>query len=594
MANRGSSAAFQTEIVKDQSQPCHLIEVYLDDTHYVTDSFRDISYNSNTYSALGFFLSFDSIEESAQISASSMTLTLSGVDQTYTNLLLTQNYVDRKVIIRKAFINSSNALISNPIIIFDGRIDNAVINEDADTGLASVSASVSNQFVDFEKVTGRYLNHQNQQLYYEGDMGLEYASEIIKDIVWGREFDTGNRVEGAGGLTGQITGASYQNTGDIGSWSPLATRIYGGLFSVTTAANNKITVNQAGHGYQTGAVVKIQGAEATKDVPATSINKDQTITVVNENSYTFDISETITEIEEYLGGREITIYGEAPAVAGIKTQTTTNKKNYVEVIDPTEEVKVGDFMQFENTGDIGGITEEKLTEKAHEVKELSNGTGAKRVKVAVVEDKKTTAPPISTDTSVANTITVNIADHGLTVGDTLVVAGAVAVGGVVAGSINGTKTVASVKDNNAVNITVTDTVSSSVNYGGGNSVTIDGSSPKTPFVATTSGSATVTFHHTAHGLEVGDSVKIAGCADVGGIPAEELNAIHTVASVPDANSFTVAVTTLATSTTTGGGAFTYVELPVKASSAARGGKVNTKIKADIVMPRDRFKKAMPL
>jgi len=119
MANRGSSAAFRTEIVKDQSQPCHLIEVYLDSTHYVTDCFKDISYNSNTYSALGFFLNFDGIEESSQISATGITLTLSGVDQTYTNLLLTQKYVDRKVIIRKAFINTSNALVSDPVIIFD-------------------------------------------------------------------------------------------------------------------------------------------------------------------------------------------------------------------------------------------------------------------------------------------------------------------------------------------------------------------------------------------------------------------------------------------------------------------------------------------
>ena len=146
MANRGSTTAFQTEIKKDQSHPLHLIEVYLDSaTYYVTDNFRDVSYSSNTYTALGFFLNFDPIEESAAINASKITLGLSGVDQQYTNLFLTENYVDRRVVIRKAFISTANALIADPVIIFDGRMDNPIITEDTDTGLASIGVTISRQ-----------------------------------------------------------------------------------------------------------------------------------------------------------------------------------------------------------------------------------------------------------------------------------------------------------------------------------------------------------------------------------------------------------------------------------------------------------------
>jgi len=418
---------------------------------------------------------------------------------------------------------------------------------------------------------------------------LEYADQLIKDIVWGREFNSGEREQGSGGLTGQITGASYTNTGDIGGWSPLETQIWGSLFETRISLGNRVVVNQAEHGYQTGAIVKIENAASTTDVPASSINGEHPITVINERQYTIAVSENITVDEPYEGGREATIYGVTPPTAGIETQTTSNKQNYVSVVDPTEEVVVGDYIQLENTGTVGGIEEEKLTERAYEVKEVAGGPGKKRAIIEVVEEKKTTAPPISSDTSVANTVTVNEADHGRDVGDTVVIAGSTDVGGVSASSINGTKTIAAIKNNNAYNITVTDTVSSTVNYGGGNSVTLDGSSPNTPFVATTSGSTTVTFHHTAHGLAVGDTIYINGCSTVGGIPAEELNTSHTVASVPDANSFTVAVSTTATSTAVGGGAYSYVKLPVKATSAARGGKANTTIKVDIAMPKDRIK-----
>ena len=132
-----------------------------------------------------------------------------------------------------------------------------------------------------------------------------------------------------------------------------------------------------------------------------------------------------------------------------------------------------------------------------------------------------------------------------------------------------------------------------MNNGGGDGVTIDGLSPNSPFVATTSGSTTVTFHHTAHGLAVGDTVVIIGCTDVGGIPASDLNKSHTVVSVPNANSFTVTVATAATSTAVGGGAYSYIKLPVKATSAARGGKKTTTISISAAKPQENIHFAIP-
>jgi len=593
VANRGSTTAFQNEIVKDQSHPLHLIEVYLDSaTYYVTDNFRDITYDSNTYTALGFFLNFDTIEESASISASKITLGLSGVDQTYTNLFLTENYVDRRVVIRKAFIDTSNVLIADPVVIFDGRMDNPVITEDTDSGLATIGVTVSNQFVDFEKTPGRYTNHENQQLYYPGDKGFIYASQIIKDIVWGQEFNGGNRVEGAGSLTGELTGASYVNTGGIGSESQVVTNPWGNPILIDPDLGDRVYVNVAEHGFSTGDTVDIGGAEGTTDVPASSINGEKTITVSDPNAFYFDIDETVSVVENFAGGRSLTIYGVPPVTTGIKTQTTTNKQNEIEILDPTETIKAGQYVTLENTGDIGGISEIDLVNKPFKVVEVDSN-GVTTAKVEVVKQEKTTSPPISTDTTVANTVTVNIADHGFDVGDTIVIAGAAAVGGVADTSINGTKTIASIKSNDAVNITVTDTVTSTVNNGGGDGVTIDGLSPNSPFVATTSGSTTVTFHHTAHGLAAGDTVAIIGCNSVGGVPASDLNKSHTVASVPNANSFTVTVATAATSTAVGGGAYTYVKLPVKASSAARGGKKNTTININAAKPQENIRFAVP-
>jgi hypothetical protein len=73
-------------------------------------------------------------------------------------------------------------------------------------------------------------------------------------------------------------------------------------------------------------------------------------------------------------------------------------------------------------------------------------------------------------------------------------------------------------------------------------------------VETTNTSNIVTINVAAHGCLVGDYVTISGVTgDVGGIPDAEINTEHVVLTVPTTGSFTIQVTTAATSTVAGGG-----------------------------------------
>jgi len=72
-------------------------------------------------------------------------------------------------------------------------------------------------------------------------------------------------------------------------------------------------------------------------------------------------------------------------------------------------------------------------------------------------------------------------------------------------------------------------------------------------VETTSGSAVAVFAVTAHGCLTGDYVTVSGVTgDVGGIPDAELNTEHVITKINN-NSFSVTVSTAATSTVAGGG-----------------------------------------
>ena len=72
-----------------------------------------------------------------------------------------------------------------------------------------------------------------------------------------------------------------------------------------------------------------------------------------------------------------------------------------------------------------------------------------------------------------------------------------------------------------------------------------------PF-ATTISTSTITVTDTAHGCQTGDIVYYTGATAVDSIPAAELNTRHVI-TVLNANTYTFTVTSVATSSTTGGG-----------------------------------------
>lgn len=184
--DRSASAAFIAELLKSSSQPIFMVEVYFDDiTYRLTDAYRDVLWNSNTYVANGHFLGFDGLTETADLQIPSVRISVSAVDQVWIAIALSKPYVDRRVAIYKAFLDNTQAVVSSPVLIFDGRIDSMEIADDPDSGSCTISISASSQWVDFERRPGRRTNHEEQQVWFPGDKGFEYASEVNKQIKWG-------------------------------------------------------------------------------------------------------------------------------------------------------------------------------------------------------------------------------------------------------------------------------------------------------------------------------------------------------------------------------------------------------------------------
>lgn len=183
--DRSATPAFVAELLKSTNSPCYLVDAFFDDgTISMTDAWRPVLWNGTTYTANGHFLSFDGLTETAELQVPSLTLTVAAVDQAWIATALTKPYLDRRLVIYKAFLDYVQAVVSSPIVIFDGRLDGMVVADSPD-GKCTVAVTATSQWGDFQRTPGRHTNPAEQQVFFPGDQFFQYCSNLNKQIKWG-------------------------------------------------------------------------------------------------------------------------------------------------------------------------------------------------------------------------------------------------------------------------------------------------------------------------------------------------------------------------------------------------------------------------
>lgn len=186
MPQRDATNDFITEIEKSQTSAFHLFKGEFDDGDLLlTDAIRPITFNSETYTGLGHFISYDSIEETAALQTTGVTISLSGVPQEMVDLVIDQDLVDKRVSIYRGYFDSSGSVIVDPILIFRGRSDGGSFVENIDDGTAIISLAVASHWVDYDKTNGRRSNHKEQLSLFPDDDFFSFVPTLVdKVITW--------------------------------------------------------------------------------------------------------------------------------------------------------------------------------------------------------------------------------------------------------------------------------------------------------------------------------------------------------------------------------------------------------------------------
>jgi hypothetical protein len=182
---RTIDAATITAIGEDNFNLATLIQFDFDSVIRLTDWDRNLSALSTNWVSSPHFMGVSDVSETSDLRVNSLSITLSGVEQTYIAIFLGDDYIDVPAKIYRAVIDSSDDVVGAPILIFDGLIVGYSIDDTEDE--SKLTVEIASHWKDFEKENGRRTNHNTQQLYFNGDLGFEFAAKTIKDLKWGRK-----------------------------------------------------------------------------------------------------------------------------------------------------------------------------------------------------------------------------------------------------------------------------------------------------------------------------------------------------------------------------------------------------------------------
>ena len=186
---RNLTSSIKTALATNDIKPVHLLTIGFSTPVNFTDCpfslTSSVSGSSVTYNPSDFILGVSDFSEQIDITKSSVALTLSGADQTFISTVLNENVTNDEVSIYRGLLDSSNSLVSDPFLLYKGYVESFVINEAENMSILNLT--IVSHWADFEKKNGRKTNNTSQQRFFSTDVGMDFASQTVLDIKWGRE-----------------------------------------------------------------------------------------------------------------------------------------------------------------------------------------------------------------------------------------------------------------------------------------------------------------------------------------------------------------------------------------------------------------------
>ena len=188
---RSITTAFNNAVVSQVVRPFLATELeFSTGTLKFWNGYGDITMtaggSSKTFTGLGDLMNVSAVSESDQVEAIGATLSLTGIKSSLISAALSANYTNRNASIYLGLFDTSKSVIADVYTLFKGKMDIMKIDEGPET--ATIQLSLENRLIVLDRAKERRYTHEDQQLSFSGDLGLEFVPELQdKEIIWGKK-----------------------------------------------------------------------------------------------------------------------------------------------------------------------------------------------------------------------------------------------------------------------------------------------------------------------------------------------------------------------------------------------------------------------
>ena len=198
-----------TPVTENNIRHCLLIDLTLDNTtYYISNAYKALTYNSNSYTECGAFLQVGQFQEDIKTTNGDVTIALSGIPSNtdYVQTMLAAPIKGGEVIIRRAFLGEDYEIDSGNVYQrFKGVITNFSISEDVSILDSSIVKSIAVKVASINTIlenreAGQRTSPIDRRKFEPGDETFDRVPELHNvGFDFGREFTGGTGYGGGGG-----------------------------------------------------------------------------------------------------------------------------------------------------------------------------------------------------------------------------------------------------------------------------------------------------------------------------------------------------------------------------------------------------------
>lgn len=184
--SRTLSASILTEIAKGLVRPRLIARIgAVTGDVLVWNGVGNLTWNGDTYTGVGTLGGVSEIEETTDLQANGVKFTLSGIPSSVLAVAIGEMQQGLPAKLWLAFVDASNALVLDPVLLHDGLTDVPSIAESGET--CTVSISSESRLIDFQKARVRRYTPEDQKFDDPADLGFQFVAGLQdKQIVFGK------------------------------------------------------------------------------------------------------------------------------------------------------------------------------------------------------------------------------------------------------------------------------------------------------------------------------------------------------------------------------------------------------------------------